>query len=135
MVEQLLKLAQKNSTDIDLVCLCLRACSQSQAKRLLVPFIGQQLEETHLNIEFTLIIITRYLQVLDDEALLMKTLHSLAQKSDDDGFHRVMTHLTQQPGFSGITMKALSSPHLTPTLANALSQLIQNQRHKSSEQH
>jgi hypothetical protein len=135
MVEKLLELAVKQSDQTDLVCACLRACSQSPAMGLFTPFITEQLALPGVSLEFTLIVVTRYLSVITDESTLILALDALATQSDADGFARVMTNLAMQPGYSGIVMRVLSSSHLTPALANALSQLIQQQRHGERAEH
>lgn len=127
-LENLVRWAEQNKTQEAIVVSVLRACSQSAAYRLLEPLVESMVESHDTTLEALLTILTRYPAFLDNDVLAIKLLDQLGQRTDADGFARIMTNLTMQTGMRDIVMRTLGSPHLTETLANALSRLIQQSR-------
>lgn len=134
-IELLKSCCEEQSNNIAFITAVLRASTQSQAHKLLEPTILKLVEKRTASTEFILSIITRYTYLLKDEEIAVSVLDQLAELADADGFGRVMTNLAMQPGMQGIVMRTLGSQRLTETLANALSQLIQQKRGGSNVKH
>ncbi|MEJ2041924.1 MAG: DUF3549 family protein [Reinekea sp.] len=128
-VATLLSLAQAPSATDGLQHDSLRGASQSNARRLFDDFLLQRICSSQLSLETLLLVLTRYHYLLDDLEVATTLLDQLADQADSDGFHRVITNLTMQPGMQGIVRRVLSSPSLTEPLANALSLMIRQQRY------
>lgn len=127
--ETLLALAKKQPNDFLLLNTCLRGASQATAKPIFDDYLSEKIKHTQLPLETILLILTRFHHLLDDVQISVSVLDQLASQADSDGFQRVLTNLAMQPSNKNIVRSTLASPDLTENLANALSQLIQQQRH------
>jgi len=127
-IDALISRSQNAPNHSSIVNACLKSASQSQALKLVEPIILERLSACDFDLEFLLIIITRYHYLFDNIKTATTVLDHLAQMADSDGFNRVVTNLAMQTGMEGIIMTILRSASLTENLANALSRLIQSQR-------
>lgn len=124
-VETLTKILESDQASPALKEALYRACAQSPAAKLVEPSLYEHLASSNATIETLLMVVTRYTHLLSDEQFAVNVLTQLAQRSDADGFARVMTNLAMQDQMDRIVMRMLGSQFLNEPLANALTQLIQ----------
>jgi hypothetical protein len=128
LVSALIAKAQLDPNQIAIENACLRACSQSTDAQLCQALIDRRLSGPDVSLEFLLIVLSRYSNLLQDTDRALLIMDQLAQLADADGFHRLVTHLVMQPGLAQLMRTLLGHPRLTPALANAIALLLQTQR-------
>ncbi len=106
--------------DVNIICACLRAISNSAANGLVTQFIGQVLShEVSRHIEVLAIISGRSWSVLQNELLCQQFVEQLAHNDADySGFSHILADLMYMPNMRMPVMKALRCPDRSDKLSS-----------------
>jgi hypothetical protein len=117
---------QEKETDIQQVCVCLRAVSNSSAKGLVDLMVKQVLQHScSLNIEVLATITGRLWPVLEQELICQMFLEQLASSdAGQEGFNQLLADVIYLPRMRQYIMTALRSPHRSKELTVAVGKLF-----------
>lgn len=117
---------QEKNPDINLICACLRAASNTPARGLVDSMVQRVLKHSSSqNIEILATITGRVWRVLEQDATCQMFLEQLARNdAGQQGFNQLMVDILYLPGMRLHIMKALRSPQRTKELTMAIGNLL-----------
>jgi len=117
---------QEKEPDINQICACLRAASNSPAKGLVDSMVKRVLKHScSRNIEVLAAITGRVWRVLEQEFICQMFLEQLARnESGQEGFNQLIVDVLYLPGMRLHIMKALRSPQRSKELSVAVGKLF-----------
>ncbi|MFT7413949.1 MAG: hypothetical protein ACI9FO_000604 [Methylophagaceae bacterium] len=117
---------QEKPPDIDLICACLRAASNSPARGLVDSMVKRILKHScSRNIEVLATITGRIWRVLEQEVICQVLLEQLARNDNgQEGFNQLIVDVLYLPGMRPHIMKALRSPQRSKELTVAVGKLF-----------
>jgi len=117
---------QEKQPDINQICACLRAASNSPARGLVDSMVKRVLKHAcSRNIEILATITGRVWRVLEQDAICQLFLEQLARNdAGQEGFNQLIVDVLYLPGMRLPIMKALRSPQRSKELTVAVGKLF-----------